>query len=145
MAIKMNHHDPLRTLPLFDGCSPGQLAQARSLLTQLTVAPGATIISEGSFGYEFVIIVDGQAEVSTTTAGDRRELAVLSAGDFAGEMSLLRHDRRSATVVALTTLTIYVCNTAEFSGLLEVAPVVAERVTRAAAERSAANQRLVAA
>jgi CRP-like cAMP-binding protein len=61
-----------------------------------------------------------------------------------GEMSLLAHSLRSATVTAVTPLTFYVCNRAEFSSLLEAAPSVAQKITAAATERAAANSRKAA-
>jgi CRP-like cAMP-binding protein len=144
MPPTFGRRDPLSDLPLFSHCTPAQIAAARRLVTQLMVPAGTAIISEGRFGYEFVIIADGSAEVSTGSGPAWRRLALLEAGNFAGEMSLLGRERRSATVTALTPLTIYVCNMAEFAGLLEIDPSIAEAITRAAAERRDANQRLAA-
>jgi CRP-like cAMP-binding protein len=126
----------LRALELFADCSNAELTQISSLVTMLTVEPGRVLMSEGTIGMEFMVIADGEAEV--TVAGAPR--ARLRPGDFAGEMSLLAHDRRSATVTALTPVTFYVCNTAEFSSLLDVAPSVAAKITDAAARRAEANR-----
>jgi len=140
MTIKMRRRDPLLDLDLFAACSHSEVAQARSLLTLLTVAPGTVLMAEGSYGYEFVVIAAGEARVTVQTPDGETLVAVLGRGDFAGEMSLLGDRRRTATVTAATPLSFYVCNAAEFAGILEVAPTIAERITRTAEARREANR-----
>ena len=131
------HREPLGQLDLFADCTPAQLAEARRLLTLLTVEAGTVLMREGGLGLEFMVIADGEAAVSI----DGDQVATLGRGDFAGEMSLLGSTRRSATVTALTPLTLYVANPAEFRGLLDVAPAVAERIVRTADARRETNRR----
>ena len=50
---------------------------------------------EGEFAYEFFILEEGHAEV--TANGEH--LADLVPGDFFGEMGLVEHVRRNASVV----------------------------------------------
>jgi CRP/FNR family transcriptional regulator, cyclic AMP receptor protein len=132
--------EPLRDLDLFAECTPAQIEQIRSLLTMLTVEPGTVLMGEGRFGFEFIVIADGEAAVSL----GGRTVATLGAGDFVGEMSLLAGSPRSATVRAATSLTFYVANVAEFAGILEIAPGVADKITRTAAARQQANRQLAA-
>jgi CRP-like cAMP-binding protein len=141
MIFRLQARDPLADLELFSDSTVAEVADARKMLTLLTVEPGTVLMSEGSFGLEFMIIADGEAQVSVGTGADERVLATLGRGDFVGEMSLLGRKRRSATVTALTPLTIYVANVAEFAGLLDAAPSVADRITNTAAERREANRR----
>jgi CRP-like cAMP-binding protein len=110
----------------------------------LRVEPGTVLMGEGTFGFEFLIIAEGEARVTVRTPDGERTLATLSPGDFAGEMSLLAGNRRSATVTAITPLTFYVCNVAEFAGILDIAPSVAQRISLTAAAREQSNRRLVA-
>ena len=128
----------LANLALFADCSHAELEQLGSLMTMLCVGPGRVLISEGTIGMEFMILAEGEADV--TVAGQTR--ARLGPGDFAGEMSLLARGRRSASVTAVTPVTFYVCNTAEFSSLLDTAPSVAAKITAAAARRSEVNDEL---
>lgn len=137
----MPRRDPLQRLELFGACTPSQVRRIRSLLTMLTVDPGTVLMREGAYGFECVIITDGLAEV--TVGG--RVVATLGAGDVVGEMSLLGGDARTATVVAVTPLTFYVCNAAEFAGMLELAPEFAAQVRRTADERRRANEGLAPA
>ncbi|GAC1312883.1 MAG: hypothetical protein NVSMB12_03760 [Acidimicrobiales bacterium] len=125
----------LADLDLFSECSARDLRRIGSLLTGLQVPAGSVLINEGSIGLEFLVIVSGQAAVTV----DGRPVATLGAGDFIGEMALLNRVPRSATVRAITPLTFYVSNTAEFATLLEIAPGVRAKIHAAAERRSQAN------
>jgi CRP-like cAMP-binding protein len=140
----MRRRDPLGQLGLFSGCTPAQVDRVRSLLTMLRVQPGTVLMGQGTFGFEFLIIAEGEALVTVQTPDGVRTLATLGTVDFAGEMSLLAGSRRSATVTALTPLTFYVCNVAEFAGILDIAPSVGQRIALTAAAREQANRRLAA-
>jgi CRP-like cAMP-binding protein len=132
MSRKSAWPESLGRLALFADCSPAELRRISSLVTMLTLDAGTVLMTEGTIGLEFLVIVDGTAKVSV----GGQVVAELGAGDFAGEMSLLARGPRTATVTAVTPLTVYVCNSAEFATLLEVAPNVADKITRAAAVRS---------
>lgn len=125
----------LRRLELFAECSDAELELVQSLLTPVDGESGRVLFREGSAGREFVIIADGRVGVTR----DQLPVAVLGPGAFVGELSLLKRTKRSATVTAMTPVTIYVCNPAEFAGLLSVAPSVARKITDVANSRTAAN------
>jgi CRP-like cAMP-binding protein len=144
MARKTLRRDPLLELDLFADCTPAEARRLRSLLTLLTVDAGTELISHGSYGFEFLVIADGQAEVSVESPTGPVVVATLAAGDFAGEMSLLGRERRSASVTAVTPLTVYVANSAEFATMIDEAPSVAEKVRAAASARRQANRALAA-
>ncbi|ATB33165.1 cyclic nucleotide-binding domain-containing protein [Melittangium boletus] len=62
---------------------------------------GETIVEEGTPGDSLFAIVEGRVEVvRTLKSGRRRTVAVLEEGDFFGEMSLLSHVPRMASVRA---------------------------------------------
>jgi CRP-like cAMP-binding protein len=139
MARKAQWPYSLGTLDLFADCSAAELERLGSLMTMLSAEAGTVLIGEGEIGAEFVILGEGTAEVTIRQGGQTVVLAELAAGDFVGEMSLLRGTRRSATVTATSSLTFYVCNAAEFASLLDAAPSVAGKITAAAEARGAAN------
>jgi CRP-like cAMP-binding protein len=145
MNFHTRTHEPLADLPLFDACTPAEIARARGLLTLLTVEPGTVLMREGGFGLEVAIIAGGEATVSRHTAIGEQVLATVGRGDVVGEMSVLGRDRRTATVTADSPLTIYVATVSEFSGLLDALPAVAERIARTAAERRESNRQALAA
>lgn len=63
-------------------------------------APGQPIVSQGETGDCMYVVQSGEVEVVQTTAGGEQRLAVLTEGDFFGEMSIFEHEVRSATVRA---------------------------------------------
>lgn len=126
----------LRSLPLFADCGPEELKAADSLATRLRLKNGRVLLREGGTDRQLLIIVEGQVGVCR---GEESPLAVLSAGDFVGEMAMLTGERRSATVTALTPIEVLVCNDREFATLIERAPSVRDKLIAAAAERIAAN------
>ena len=136
---KFRRRSPLSRLGLFADCSAADVARAGALLTPLRVPAGTVLLREGRPGRQFLIIEDGSAAVTRTVDGVRTTVATLGPGDFAGELSLLSPGLATATVTALSDVTLYAGNPAEFAGLLEVAPTVAERIRAAADARSAAN------
>ena len=124
----------LRTIDLFAGCSPAELARIDSLLTEVHVPAGRVLMSEGAPGRDFVIVIEGTA--SATRRG--KALGEVDAGSFFGELSLLDEQPRTATVTAATPMRIYVLNAFEFRRLLDLSPTVACRVFDAARTRTAA-------
>ena len=141
MTLLRRAREPLAELPLFAGCTPAEVANARRLLTLLSVDAGSVLMREGGFGTEVMIVADGQATVSRHTGGADSVVATVGRGDVVGEMSVLDGARRSATVTAVTPMSVYVASAAEFAGLLEALPVVADRIARTAAERRDTNRR----
>ena len=66
---------------------------------------GEALMNQGDTASSMFIILTGAACVRIqSSSGAQEEVAVLAAGDFVGEMSLLTGARRSATVAALTAV-----------------------------------------
>ena len=66
---------------------------------------------------------------------DGEEIATFGPGDFFGEMALLVHGHRTATVTATSALSVRVFHKTEFDELLERLPKVAVKILRTTAER----------
>ena len=66
---------------------------------------------------------------------DGTEVARLGAGDFFGEIALIEHAPRTATVTAATPLRFFVLTSQAFWGLLDHNPMVERKVLRALAKR----------
>ena len=78
--------------------------EATTLLEQsstVTYTAGERIISAGESGYCMYVILKGKVRVSAEPEGQEVELAVLSPGDFFGEVALVDDGPRSADVTAL--------------------------------------------
>jgi CRP/FNR family cyclic AMP-dependent transcriptional regulator len=124
----------LKAVPLFGSLAKRELRAIAHCADELNVEEGRKLVREGEFSYEFFAIVEGAAEV--IREGDH--VADLGPGDFMGEMGLLTHDRRNATVVARSPMTVIVMTGPDFRNIEHEMPSVAARVRSAMEERSRA-------
>ncbi len=88
----------LQDLPFFSSLSEENLAAVEQHLEEISVAPGSVLAREGNLGDKFFVIESGTAEVTRAGA----PVVKLGAGDFFGEIALIREERRIATVTATT-------------------------------------------
>ena len=79
------------------------------------------------------MILEGTVEVTK----DGTHLAVLGPGDFFGEIAIVEHDRRTATVAAKTPLAAIVMHARDFEAMRAELPHVAEQIHDAIRERLA--------
>src|ERR1700693_563688 len=88
----------LKTAKLFHGLPDGEIKKIQRQLKAVQHPAGHEIVVRGDGGVGFMIITDGTVTV-TTVQGKKRKLGP---GDSFGEMALLDHEGRSATVKADT-------------------------------------------
>jgi MFS family permease len=94
--------DLLRAIPIFEPLGAPELERLAKALIELQFESGSRVVVEGERGDDFYVIADGRAAVE---AGGS-EVGALEAGDFFGEIALLRDVPRTATVRALTPLRV---------------------------------------
>ena len=123
--------DAVRSIPLFSTCNTKELREVAQLGTRIHCAAGTTIAKEGSLGRELLVVLSGTA----TCRRRGRKLASFGPGDFFGEMSLLDHGPRSATVVADADMELLVLDSREFRRLVEASPTIAWKILATMAER----------
>lgn len=128
---KTNKTQLLRNVSLFSACSTKELARIAALADEADVEPGRVLTREGTPGGEFFVIAEGQATASLR----KKKLATLGPGSFFGEMSLLDHGPRSATVTADTAMHLLVVDPRSFASLIDDVPSVARKIMRTLAER----------
>lgn len=121
----------LAAIPLFSGCSQKELKQLRSLCDEITVSKGKVLVKQGAVGFECFVIVEGLASVSI----DDHVVTTLGAGSYFGELSLLDKQPRSATVTAVSDMTVLVLGPREFSSALEAVPGLAQKLLSSMARR----------
>jgi CRP-like cAMP-binding protein len=120
-------------VPLFEACSQAELARIAAIATQVELAKGDVLFREGAAGDEFFVLVKGSADVRK----DKRQIATLKDGDFAGEIALLSDAPRTATVTATSPITALRATRKGFAELLKTAPSIQRKVLTALAERLA--------
>lgn len=105
---------------LFANLSEKQLRAAEDEFKRISHPAGSEIMAPGQKGVGFLVILEGEAEVSTA---DGRKIT-LKPGDFFGEMALLDHEGRSAQVVAASDLTVAALPEWSFKNFLVAYPEV---------------------
>src|SRR5262245_5163487 len=128
--------EEMRRVPLFSGCSKGELRQIARLADEIDVPAGKVLTEQGMPGREFFILVDGTVNV----ARDGKLIDTLGAGEFFGETALISDRPRNATVTASTPLRALVISERDFYGLLIDTPRIQWKVLRALADRLAPRE-----
>lgn len=126
----------LRDISFFEGFAPGELERVADLAEEVEALPGAVVIDQGRVGMECFVVLEGRASVFV---GDDL-VATIGPGTMIGEMALVDHRPRSASVVAETPMRLVAFDTGDFDTLLQEMPKVHERVITTLAARLEANQ-----
>jgi CRP-like cAMP-binding protein len=121
----------LKRVPLFERCSKRELEEISRLADEVTLAAGRELTKEGTSGKEFVVIVDGSADVRRKG----RKVNSLRSGDFLGEIALVTGMPRTATVTTTTQVRVLVITAPAFRSLLRRMPSLQLKVLDALAAR----------
>jgi CRP-like cAMP-binding protein len=109
----------LQSLELFSHCTPADLEAVAAITEDHTLPAGHVLCDQGRVGRECYIVLDGQADV--TVSG--HHVAVIGTGETVGEMGLLDHLPRSATVTATTPMRVYLIEGSRFDQILQSSAV----------------------
>jgi CRP/FNR family transcriptional regulator, cyclic AMP receptor protein len=123
----------IKKVPLFAGCSKGELEQIAQIADEIDLRAGKEMTREGSRGREFFVLLEGDADV--TKGGN--SINKLGAGDFFGEIALVSDSPRTATVTATSPVRALVITDRSFRRLLDEQPEIQRKVLIALAERLA--------
>jgi CRP/FNR family cyclic AMP-dependent transcriptional regulator len=121
----------LERVPLFAGLSHREREQVARWADAIDLPEGRHLLDEGRLPHEFFVILDGAVDV----VHEDRRLASLGPGDFFGEIALIQHGRRTATVVTTAPTTLAVMSPPSFDAMRREMPRVAERIDAAIRER----------
>jgi CRP-like cAMP-binding protein len=114
----------LSRVPLFQGLSKRQLQQVATLADEIDLPADRELTHEGASGKEFLVLVDGVADV--TRNGEL--INTLGPGDFLGEISLVTGWPRTATVTTRTPSRVLVLSAPGFRALLHRMPRIQSKV-----------------
>ena len=105
----------LKQVPLFRSLRAEDSQRIAALLRKQILRKGDTLFRKGEEGNSLYMITAGKIKiVRQSRDGDEMILAVLSAGDFCGEMALLDGLSRSADAVAVEETHLYGLNRKDF-------------------------------
>ena len=105
-------------MPLFAGCTRKELERIARSGDEITMTAGSLIVDQGQTGREAFVVLDG----TVTVKRNGRKVATLGPGAIVGELSLLDHGPRTATVVCETDCTLFVISQRHFLGVLDDVP-----------------------
>jgi hypothetical protein len=116
----------LRRVSLFAELAPIDLKHIATLAGERLFHAGDLIAQQGEPGDEMFIIVSGRVAVREGTA-DRSERA---AGDVVGEMSIITHEPRLASLIAVEPVRVLSLDRRAFEGMLRDRPEISLAVMR---------------
>ena len=129
--------DILKDVPILSCLDQRELKRLAKNVREQSFSPGTTVVREGKMsGVGFYIITDGEARVSI----GEEEVARLHPGDHFGELGLIGHRERAATVTAITPLTCQVMATWDLEELVMSSPGTAWRLVRHVVDMLAEEQ-----
>jgi voltage-gated potassium channel len=114
-------------IPLFSELSAAQIADIMKILRAQKVERGMTIARRGEPAHSMYLIADGEVEIRL-----RHKRVLLGAGDFFGEIAVLRKSLRSATAVALKATRLLTLDPSDLHSLMDREPQIASRIWDAA-------------
>ena len=95
-------------VPMFAPLSVAAKEHVAARLTKISVAAGEVVVRAGDSGDRFYVVADGELEIANGAHGRA------AAGDFFGEIALLRDVPRTATVRATTPSHLYALERDDF-------------------------------
>ena len=117
--LMISNLDLIRRVPLFSLLTPEQAQTVAQNVTKRRYRRGEVIVEQGHKSDELIILLTGRARVLTSDHRGREViLAVLKAGDYVGEMSMIDHEPHSATVRTELQSDALVLSRAFFEGCL---------------------------
>ncbi|MGH7721703.1 MAG: MFS transporter [Candidatus Dormibacteria bacterium] len=111
----------LQGLDIFAGATRATLERLALAAVEETAPAGRMVVQEGDDADDFFVLVDGEAEViAAGEAGVARMLGGLTPPNYFGEIGLLAHRPRTATVRTVTPCRLYRIRGSDFVDALTV-------------------------
>ncbi len=114
----------LASIALFEGMSRPELDRLLRLGSRVEVPAGHVLVDQGDPGTYCYALAEGTASVFVSG----EHVATVGPGSTIGEMALIDHRPRTATVVANDPMVLLRFDTRSFKALLDDMPKAAERI-----------------
>jgi CRP-like cAMP-binding protein len=131
----MLQHQVLATVPLFAALDEEQLQFVAKHMQRRSYKERDVIVRRDAPGDALYILLSGKVKVSFIEDEDETIIAMLQAGEFFGELSLLDDAPRSADVVAIETTEAMVLSAEDFKTCLREVPGIAISLLKEMATR----------
>jgi voltage-gated potassium channel len=117
-------------VPLFAGLDAAEISDIMGLLRAQVVEPGQTVVREGDVAHSMYFIASGEVDIVL-----KKQRVRLGAGQFFGEIGVLRNARRSATVTALSRTNLLALDAHDLHALMQRDPRIAARIKEVVEKR----------
>jgi len=140
----LSNLDLIRRVPLFSMLTVEQAKVIADSVVKRRLRRGEIVVEQGRKSHALYILLNGRARVLTADVRGREViLAVLQAGDYVGEMSLIDGEAHSATVRAEVQTDLLVLGRAEFARCLPEPTSLAYAILRGLVARLRAADRQI--
>jgi protein lysine acetyltransferase len=129
--------DELAGMDIFKGCPAADLMPLAASLLPLRAAAGEVLMWQGEQAVSFLLVSSGTAEVKHIGDGDVMIVERVLPGMIVGEIALLRHSPRTATVTTTEPLTGWIGDSDAFARMVHI-PGIMQRLVRTVRQRLAA-------
>jgi small-conductance mechanosensitive channel/CRP-like cAMP-binding protein len=129
--------DRLSAVDVFSPLSSEELRQLATATAGHVFAPGETLIRAGEEGASMFVVHKGRVAVQVPDRSGPRTVAVLTEGNFFGEMALFTGEPRTANVVAMEETEVLEIGHDAMKHLFDTNPGLAESISWTIAERQA--------
>lgn len=116
----------LSGIDFFRKCTPREIDDIAKLAEDRNYGPGEELCHQTDATLDAFALVDGEVSIIV----DGEEVATARPGDVIGEMSMLGSGHRTATVVAITPVRVFVIDPREVDSVLAADPSASQRLGR---------------
>jgi len=131
MATKKAYLEHLRNVSLFQGCSTKELEKIAKASDEINMSAGSLNDDQGQTGREAFVVLEG----TVTVKRNGKKVNSLGPGTVVGELSLLDHGPRTATVICETDCELLLLDQRHFMGVLDDVPALAHKLLGTLASR----------
>jgi CRP-like cAMP-binding protein len=131
MASKRAHVEHLRSVPLFSSCSQKELEKIAKAGDEVSMPAGSLIVDQGQTGREAFVVLEG----TVTVKRNGKKITTLGPGSIVGELSLLDHGPRTATVNCETDCLFLLLSQRTFLGVVDDVPALSHKLLASLATR----------
>jgi CRP-like cAMP-binding protein len=131
MASKKSYIEHLRVVPLFASCTQKDLEKIAKAGDEVRMPANSLIVDQGQTGREAFVVLEGTVVVKR----NGKKVATSGPGTIVGELSLLDHGPRTATVTTETDCTLLLLSQRAFLGVVDDVPALAHKLLAALASR----------
>lgn len=118
-------------LSLFSGLNEAEFDIVANALIMVHIKKGDSIFKEGDTGKEMYVLLSGaMSAYRRQSDGNQRKLFEIRLGDFFGEMSIIEHEPRSATISATEDSWVIMLREIDFYRIIAEQPLLGFKILR---------------